>query len=174
MSESSNVSANTKIESVPDLLGRLEDSNATVRSQAASALGALCDQENIAQAVGPLLRVLSRDSDKGVRLWAANSVVRISYFTQSELRHKAPAALVPTFKAAIPTLCRLVNDPDPTVQQSMFSVLTYMGAAAAESVPTLSRFLESKDPELRRSAYNILRWMGTPEAKKASEDYKKI
>jgi HEAT repeat protein len=68
----------------------------------------------------------------------------------------------PDARAAVPTLVRLLSDPDEETRASAAGCLTEINAYSA--IPALTKALEDRSPEVRRWATNALAYLGADPA----------
>ena len=127
------------VAAVEPLLARLEDTDVSVRSAAANALGSIRSEK----AVEPLLARLE-NPDPSMRSAAANALGSIG----SE-------------KAVEPLLARLEN-PDPSMRSAAANALGSIGSEKA--VEPLLAHLENPDPSMRSAAANALGSIGSEKA----------
>jgi HEAT repeat protein len=127
---------------IPALVEGLKSSDASIRRNAAFALGELgSDGEPALQALG---QVLTADPD-------------------FEVRRNAAFALGEIGGPAIPVLLTMLNDKDPRVRRNVTAALVRIGQPA---VPHLIRLLKDTDSTMRRNAAVILGGIG-PQARDA-------
>jgi HEAT repeat protein len=153
-SEAKSVSSEAK-NVMPQLILLLKDSDADVRSSAASVLGRIGAQ---AKTAGPQLVPLLKDPDAGVRYSAESALNHIS------IQPKAAVAQL------IPLLIPLLQDSDTDVRGRAASVVEAIGAkaktAVPQLVPLLVPLLQDSNPYVRSRAASALGNIGA-EAKTA-------
>jgi HEAT repeat protein len=88
----------------------------------------------------PALLMALRDSDQGVRAWAAQDISDIG------------AAAV----TAVPSLRAMLRSPDPQSRGSACNALGGIGFAARGSLPDLQRALDDPSPEVRQAARDAI------------------
>ena len=120
----------------------LTDKSATVRTQAARALGRL--GLNAAE-VAPDLIVLLKDTDETVRCQAAAS---LGLVRGSE-------------EAAVNALIELLNDPVPAVKAAAARALGALKKAAAPAVLALVSLLQDRDESVRTAAAEAIAQVGS-------------
>jgi HEAT repeat protein len=156
---------------VSQLIPLLQDSDAGVRSSAASALGNIGAEAKTA--VSQLIPLL-QDSDAGVRSSAASALGNIGAEAKTAVsqlipllqdsdagvRSSAASALGnigAEAKTAVPQLVSLLQDSDEGVCSSAASALGKIGAEAKTAVPQLILLLQDSDSsDVRKSAANAL------------------
>ncbi|MFO0810667.1 MAG: HEAT repeat domain-containing protein [Gemmataceae bacterium] len=117
---------------IAEIVKQLEDKDAKVRRQAAHDLG----RRNDAAAVAPLVAVLKKDKDAGVRWTAAESL----------------GALKKLAKAAVPDLLAALKDADPMVRETAAESLADINLEPAKVVPALVELLGDADMNVRCAA----------------------
>lgn len=121
-------------EALPALVAALKDSDATVRADAAFALGEFIKDDGIKTAIAPLFEAL-RDKDEGVRASAADTLSRIG---------------TPAVDVLVAGLRNKEKEKD--VRKLSAESLGRMGKLAKNAEPALQAATEDPDEDVREAA----------------------
>ncbi len=118
--------------------------------------------EEIAERRRNLEQSLRNDSEGGLpNLGAAlaplNSLVVVPEWGLPETAADALARIGP---AAVPTLMKALESPEPYVRTRAAQAMARMGPEASAAVPGLTRALRDQDPDVRRAAARALGQIG--------------
>jgi HEAT repeat protein len=145
---------------VPCILSCLDDHDQTVRSVAIETLGQIGPP---AKSAVPAIRKLLQDQNDSIRRVAADALWRIDseyvplalsifieMLNQRSLRGDAPAysldQMGPRAKQALPTLARLLDDPDPLVRLAAAKAFWHIDPSQiARALPALGSLTEEPD-----------------------------
>jgi HEAT repeat protein len=139
----------------PELRAALKDSDAEVRSTAATAVGNLGAKAE--PAIAALIAQLEKDPAKEARETAARALGRIGL-------------AVPANRTAVKPLARAAaEDADPVTRTVALGALAMLGEDVPGQVTALRRYLHHEEPLVRMKAAHALGMIGTP-AKAASPE----
>lgn len=139
---------------IPSLIEGLKNKDASIRRNAAFALGELGSDAE--PALNELSFVLQNDSDLEVRRNAAFALGEIGvpaiHVLLSMLNDKDPrvrrnvtSALVRIGQPAIPSLVKLLKDGDPIMRRNSAVILGNIGPKAGDAIPALEKALQDPD-----------------------------
>ncbi len=139
---------------VPALLESLKSSQASIRRNAAFALGEL--GPDAAPAVDALAHALRNDTDIEVRRNAAFALGEIGTAAlpvllkslndkNSRVRRNVASALVRIGPPAIPALIPMLDAPNPIIRKNAAGILGRIGPKAKTAVPALEKHLDDPD-----------------------------
>lgn len=150
---------------VPALIKALRDSDVTVSTNAAIALGIMGNPAAV-----PALEKALRDERESVRTHAAQALGRMGGSTAFGDKADRP---LPARDAAVSALIRALRDENEDVSNIAAWALSGIGESAKDTVPALIEALKDEDDNVRRNAAEVLKKIGTPEALKAVEEWEK-
>jgi predicted Zn finger-like uncharacterized protein len=128
---------------IVDLIGKLGNTDAKDRAQAAQALGALGSDARVA--IPSLVKLLGDRNDL-VKQFARGALTKIG----------------PPAKGDVGVLVGLLADPAPEVRQYAAETLGVMGADARPAAGALATAVQDKDPRVREQALRTLAKLGPP------------
>jgi HEAT repeat protein len=175
-----------KDRAVPALIEALEDSEPSVRGNAAFALG--CIRESAIAAVPRLIEALQRDKSSCVRQHAAealgylgagnrdaiSALIAATKDEDGDVRGEAGLALAMAGEqSALPIVIKLLEDPEQWARQRAAEALSIPAFTSSAAVKPLIKALEDENPGVRLFAAQSLGTIGA-EAKEALQPLSRL